>query len=483
MSIVDRLRQNDPERTSIDINLCLETSDADLAQALEQNPFITAITVLVGRQTTNWGALLYVIETRANLEDVTLMNASDRNAPASFDSALLRAVQQNAAVRSVHFNCYRFPNDLSAFVDTATSITSLSFWNSNSSLEPFEREQGARDLAAAIQRNTNITTLKLGFMGDIYYIPILQSLQSNTYLKTLVFEAWTLTVAVSCALQQLFESNTSIEKFELTYPRFGGEHLSSVTQAIIGSNCVSKLKFSHCRFLNEEATAQFRSILQNKQNLTGLCLNRCDFSGGSSQVHETIISTLSRLDSSLRSFEWQEPIVGNTPPNGQFQNLLRAVEKSKLERFAIGNIQSQQQLQALTASIPLMRIKELEVLVEGVLGENENGKQDLLLAVKNNFSLRSVKCNRYLNGSSDIFNEVDKMRLVSYADRNKRLDQWVDNPEKVDDDRKVWPEALKLAEQAGPDSLFRGLRSVLGGDYVSLPAGRKRKRPQFSVPS
>ena len=64
------------------------------------------------------------------------------------------------------------------------------------------------------------------------------------------------------------------------------------------------------------------------------------------------------------------------------------------------------------------------------------------------------------------------MRLVSYADRNELLDQWVDNPEQVDD-RKVWPEALKLAEQAGPDSLFRGLRSVLGGDYVSLPAGRK----------
>ena len=36
MSVVDALRQNDPAITSIDINLCLETSDVVLAQALQQ---------------------------------------------------------------------------------------------------------------------------------------------------------------------------------------------------------------------------------------------------------------------------------------------------------------------------------------------------------------------------------------------------------------------------------------------------------------
>ena len=92
------------------------------------------------------------------------------------------------------------------------------------------------------------------------------------------------------------------------------------------------------------------------------------------------------------------------------------------------------------------------------------------MAVKNNFSLRSVESRL---DRRDLFNDDDKLRLVFYADRNESLDQWVDNPETVD--RKVWPEALTLAEKAGPDSFFRGLRSILGGDSMSVQSGRKRK--------
>ena len=43
MSVVEELRQNDPARTDITISLRHETSDADLARALEQNSFITDI--------------------------------------------------------------------------------------------------------------------------------------------------------------------------------------------------------------------------------------------------------------------------------------------------------------------------------------------------------------------------------------------------------------------------------------------------------
>ena len=82
-----------------------------------------------------------------------------------------------------------------------------------------------------------------------------------------------------------------------------------------------------------------------------------------------------------------------------------------------------------------------------------------------------------------IFDDDDETRLTFFADRNECLDRWVDNPEQVDD-RKVWPEALGLAEQAGPDSLFRGLRSVLESDHnMSSRNGRKPKRPQFYIPS
>ena len=73
MSVVQLLRQNNPARTSIWIELRDETSDADLAQALEQNPFVTDIVLdLEGVQQTDWDSLLHVIAARANLEKVKL---------------------------------------------------------------------------------------------------------------------------------------------------------------------------------------------------------------------------------------------------------------------------------------------------------------------------------------------------------------------------------------------------------------------------
>ena len=74
----------------------------------------------------------------------------------------------------------------------------------------------------------------------------------------------------------------------------------------------------------------------------------------------------------------------------------------------------------------------------------------------------------------------DKKTLAFYANRNECLDQWVDKPEIVEQ-RKVWPDALGLAERAGPDALFRGLRSVLGRDYVSLPGGAPKAQASVNT--
>ena len=240
---------------------------------------------------------------------------------------------------------------------------------------------------------------------------------------------------------------------------------------------MSKVKFRWCTFVLQNSIAQLQSVLQNKQNLTGLCLDHCDFIGG--RVYEDVISALLRPDSPLRSFELMERSLGDVAPtcqflmpNTRFRNLLRAVEKSKLEHFAIGILEYHEQLRNLTESIPKMGIKELQVAISDAVDE-EDTKPLLLQAIKNNFSLRFVDCNR----GRDVFDADDKMRLVFYANRNERLDEWVGNPETVQE-QKVWPEALTLAERAGPNSLFRGLRSVVESDYVSWPAGRKRKRPQ-----
>jgi len=445
---------------------------------LEQNPFVTEVELeLHNVQTTDtdWEALLRVIETQETLVKATLKDAfaaENRNAPAALVSGILRAIQLNPAIRTVHLEWLRLPAGVSTFVDAASSVTSFSLcW---CDFAPTDREHGYRDLAAALQRNTNIEHLELNV---IYAIPILQGLRSNNYLQSLGIKNFWDAGLGSTALQQLLESTTSIQHFEIRHGTFG-ENFHPVAQGLIHSGTVCKLKFDSCEFQEE----QFRGILQNKQNLTSLCLDRCVFVGGRSiHVTDILSSTLTRPDSKLRSFELIDLSL-DILPIGQFRNLLRAVEKSKLDRFVIGIIDPQQQLfRALTQSIPVMRITELQVVVARNFWAR-NVKQDLLLAVMNNFSLRVVKGNVHNSierFGEDIFDDDDKRTLVFCTDRNKRLDQWVDNPETVE--QKVWPNALKLAEQAGANYLFWGLRAVLGDD--STRGGRKRKRPQFYVPS
>ena len=134
----------------------------------------------------------------------------------------------------------------------------------------------------------------------IYAIPILEGLRSNVCLKTLIFSK-RISDAASHAIQHLFESTTSIQRFELKHEDFRGERVfRPIAQAITNSECVSELNFSHCEFREPSSFAQFQSILQNKRNLTSLCLHCCSFGGG--QINEAIISFLSRPDLPLRCF-------------------------------------------------------------------------------------------------------------------------------------------------------------------------------------
>jgi len=487
MSVIPQLRHHNPtimSMRSIRIQLRHETSDLDLAQALQQNPFVTDIVMeLEAVQQTAWDSLLHVIATRANLESVKVQDTfitERRNAPAALIRAFLQAIQRNTSIQSVVLCTIFLPTDISTFVDNASSITSFR-------LLDCDMEQGAsRDLAAALQRNTNIESLELYKLNDIYTILILEGLRSNDFLKTFIFtRAYfepEVSDATSHALQHLLESTTSIQKFELRHATFSERQFSLIAQAIINSEFVSELKFSYIRFEDRINLAQLRGILQNKRNLTSLCFECCDFFG-EGQIHRDILSFLSRMRSLLRCFEFKNfGDVDRAFPGVQFKNLLQVIQNCKLlESLKIGTIHSQQQLQTLTESIPSMRIRELDVAFGGqILLGNPNLKHNLLLAIKNNFSLHSVKGKMR---NDDLFGTAeDKQTLAFYANRNESLDQWVDNPETIVE-QKVWPNALGLAERAGPSALCRGLHSVLETDYVSLKRGRKRKRTQYYTPS
>ena len=469
MSSVERLRRNVPALTWIWIHLRHETSGAELAQALEQNPFVTEIRLrMEGAWTADWGTLLRVIAAREILTHVTLSGerrGQERNSPAAraLVRAFLQATQQNNSIRAVDLEFLRLPADVSTFVDTASAIQVLSFRKCD--FAPTERERGTRDLASALQHK-NIKQLTL-CVDDSCAIPILQALQSNAFLRNLETYG-TFSDAASHAMQQLSESTTCITQFYLNYAVFRGESLRPIAQGLIQSQIVRELNFSYCFFY--ESIAIFRSILQEKRNLTSLSLDNCAFDGR--EVHDIIISTLSRPDSALRTLEVEVGNLLTLFPGGQLLNLFQAVEKSKLVCFKIGEIHSHAELQALTQSIPSMYIRELTIVFGIPLRGEETAAREFLQAVKHNFSLRSVKGEQI--GRRDLFNDNDKKRLVFYANRNERLDQWVENPETVD--QKVWPDALQLAQKAGPDFLFRGMRPVLESDYVKIPGARKRMR-------
>jgi len=502
VGVIEELRENDPARTHIDIRLdgTGEISDAALARALEQNPFVNDImfNLQSSVQETDWDSLLRVIATRANLETVNLHGAavSDWRIHATavaFVRSILQALQQNSAIRTVRLFCLRLPTYVSTFVNTASSITKFELCDCD--MDPSERQQGVRSLAVALQHNTSIETLELDRIEDIYAIPILEGLGSNVSLKTFVFSSTSFSDAASHALHQLLESTTSIQRFELGQTTFSDEQFCLIAQGIISSECISELRFMWCGFWD---FAQHQSILHNKQNLSSLCLRECNFVRG--QVHGDIISTLMRPDLSLCCFELYQDDLEVAFPGIHLKNLLNAIEKSKLERFLIGSKATRHYLLALTQSIPSMKLKELEIEIEvwdeedsddedEAEGEfsRETIREDLLHAVKNNFSLQSVKAAMFTQNDDereiDLFERAeDKHRLAFYSNRNESLGEWVDNPEMVDQ-RKVWPEVLSLAERAGPSALFRGLRSVLQSDYVSLPGKRKRKRPQRYAPA
>ena len=239
--------------------------------------------------------------------------------------------------------------------------------------------------------------------------------------------------AYSSEIQQLLESTTSITRFEVQSATLSESMFRPLAQAIINSESVLELKWWECRFHDEGTTALFQNILQNKRNLTSLCLEDCNFLE-IGEFQETLFAALMRPDSPLRCFEFTkndlEPperfgallraveqsklerftirdclsqpqlkmLAQSIPsmsikelqvevapsPNNQFDNLIRAVEKSKLESFKVGVIGSQQQLRALTQSIPLMRIKELHIEF-GTPVDEENAKREVLHGCKEQF--------------------------------------------------------------------------------------------------
>ena len=484
MSLVNDLLENDPDETSISINLSDYVANVtQLARALEQNRFITDITLVFRFATTPtevanlWDSFLRVIATREILTKVKVRGHLEPAGSAPF----LQAIQQNPAVRSVALSFLCLSADsFATFLNTALSLTSLKIHRCSIVQRSDRGENGAwnRLVRDAFRRNTSIQTLELAFLDDSFMLPILESLLAvNGNVRTLIFETNTyfgITAETSRLMQTILESTTSIQRFELA-GSYSEASFGRLERGLIASTSVSDIKFGFCSFDVVGASIHLQNIIRNKTNLTCLSVTytRSVGSGGM----EALVQALSRPNSPLRSFEFRCGSFLNIP-DGKLSSLLRSIQGSKLERFSFhAAVDHQAQtFRALIRSIPAMKVMELEITTVQFVPRaiTHDLLQDLLQALKRNYSLQQVQH----DFDPPEFDAADQSKLDLYLERNKRLAQWVENPATVP--RHLWPDATKLALEAGESALFASLRTVLGSDYTSSLCGkRKRKRPQY----
>ena len=389
---------------------------------------------------------------------------------------ILQAIQQNAAVRVVEFlDCISDTDDFCSFLDTAVQVRGLelSFLTSR-----HLGAQGARDVAEALRRNTNIATLTLFNIGS-FLDTVLDGLASNSCLRNLVIRWTPLTEAIGNALRGLLESSTgSIQHLELGGIRLTEPSFGPIAQGLIHVSMVTEITLNDCTFPGEGSIHLLNQILERKQSLRSLAIKNCIFSR-LPQLLEALFSALRRPASPLRHFQFYDQFGDRHPArlsNQSFSNLCQAVAESKLESVAIRVDHCQSRIQSLADTIPSMKIRKLVI----ELGQYRDGRritQTLCQAVKNNFTLQSVK---YQIADDDAEPFIDPFVDASEFDetmkfcleRNTRLAQWVENPATVP--KHLWKEAATLATSAGAETLCRLLRKI--GPEVLPVGGRKRKR-------
>jgi len=466
------LRRNDLFQNSVNIDLDTERDDAVIAQALEQNQYVSKLTLLPAQRDANWDHLCQVLAAHRNLVHFVLFDSL--RAPTERIRPILQAIQQNASIRIVEF--YRNTweaEDLCSFLDAARHVTDLTLhrWRLTGG------QHGARDVAVALQRNTSIVTLKL-HCCDRFLNSVLEGLVSNTCVRNLViFTAVPLQEAGSNALQGLLESTRSIQSLELSSMFFLEDSFRPVAQGLIDSSTVEDITFRTCSFNGGRTIHHLNDILGRKQNLRSLAFKDCVFHV--SVFLQALFSALQRPDSSLRDLEWdscrfidQSSNESFSLSNQSFSDLCQAVSESKLVSFAISVDHNQSSIQSLADMIPSMKIRELVVHFDyNGYQFRDHTLQTLRQALKNNFTLQSVKYQHDRDiDHFDASAEDDTMKF--YLQRNIRLAKWVEDPATIP--KHLWKEAMTLATKAGPEMLFRLLHKI--GPEV-LPVGsRKRKR-------
>jgi hypothetical protein len=173
---------------------------------------------------TNWFGLLLVIETRENLESVMILDADepDERNPHERVTPFLLAIQQNATIQTVQLlKLHLSGNSMASFIYTATSVTALAIAGSYGMGDP----GGARAIAAALQRSTNLQQLKLHSLHETDLIPIVNSLaskESTSSIKSLSIMCYNVGeeggVEFHAAISSLLQPHSLLHSLNLYHP-------------------------------------------------------------------------------------------------------------------------------------------------------------------------------------------------------------------------------------------------------------------------
>jgi len=348
------LRRNSPQQTEIRIHLDEEDVDSAIAQALEQNQYVSHVWLRPSRRNANWGDLYRVIATRGNLVHFTLFDNYDllprSRSPAEKFLPILQATQQNTSIRVVAFRwCTLEAGDFCSFLDASVHVTDLMLDHCDFT----GGTHGERDIAAALQRNTNIVTLKLSGVID-FLATILEGLVLNICVRNIFIEQnASFSEATSTALNGLLESSTgSIQHLELCRITFYEESFRPVAQGLINGRTVTHITLAHCNFQCAGSVHVLNDILERKQNLRSLAIKNCIFHSWLQSFLQALFSSLCRQDSPLRYLQFRGMNIDHRFSYQSLRSLCEAIAASQLESFAIGTVGNQIILQIFADFIP-----------------------------------------------------------------------------------------------------------------------------------
>ena len=424
-----------------------EASDAAIAQQLREKPLADAVYFnLEDEERDNWPSTIQALGAMKNLKRMDLVDSDSPQLVCKF----LKAIQRSPVIQHISLVGLELPDDFPTLLPSTGSLTSLAMGNC------YMTEQG-RDSLIRMIPTLNLKTLCLTLRNFPLLVTILQGLRTNTTLESLSVDLESLNLGGFSGMEAVYgalvplvgESDSSITKWGFRSLTTSASHdgFQAVAEGLKRNRKVCHLEFRNCHF-GQTLTNVVRDLLQNQTEVVSLHLDQCRFYQpqglGQPLVFGSLGSRLETLElSQNRAFLDRE-----------LPNLLTVIQRSKLQSLKIGAITTRQEWQSVIQSIPSMRIGKL-VIDSIVYTPSDDDKQQLLVAIDRNYSLVSVEVM-----GSRMFNDDQKAKLKFCADRNGKMQEWIGDPGVVADP-KLWPEALHLADEAGQDSLYRGLRSVL----------------------